>query len=83
MWKVCFLIGGISLCRGIYLLLRVSSYRIDRPTSGGRFGVPYFWNSKYWHKKNFRAEGHAMLRQLQVSAIVTWVFGVLGLVSLP
>ena len=67
----------------IYLLLRASAYRIDRPDSDGGLGVPYLWNSKYLYKKNFTPEGHIWLRRLQLCATIMGLLAFIGLIQMP
>jgi hypothetical protein len=46
---------------GIFLLFRVSAFRIDRPDHRGYFGLPYFWNTKYFDPGNFTPDGRQLL----------------------
>jgi hypothetical protein len=75
--NLSFLLAGLLLIRAIYLIFRVSAYRVDRP-EGDRFGVPYFGGDKYWHKSNFTPKGHPILRQLKLTAIAVWISAFIG-----
>jgi hypothetical protein len=77
-----FVLAGILAIRWIYLELRVSAYRIDRP-QGGRFGVPYFWNWQGWNKRNYTEDGQPLLRQLKRTVAAVWICIVVGFVLLP
>lgn len=48
----------------MFLILRVSAFRTDRPKSDSYFGVPYMLNWTYFNSANFRREGHAILHLL-------------------
>jgi hypothetical protein len=74
-------VAGLLLPVATFLLLRASAYRIDRPqTDRARFGVPYFWNWKYWNKKYYFEEGHRWLRMFQLCTIALWICVFIGLV---
>jgi hypothetical protein len=77
-----FVLTGLLAMRWVYLLLRVSAYRIDRP-QGGSFGVPYFWSSQGWDKRNYTEEGQPLLRQTRLTVTAAWVCAVIGLLLLP
>jgi hypothetical protein len=82
MLNIWLLVAALLVPVHVYLLLRASAYRVDRPDSNGGFGVPYFWNSKYLHKKNFRPEGHKWLSRLHLCTVIFWAFAIIGLLKM-
>ena len=72
------IVGAIVWLWGLYLVLRVSAYRVNRPGHKGYFGVPYFWNIKFLSRSNFASEGQGLLRWLWVAG---GAFGVLAVLA--
>jgi hypothetical protein len=54
-------VAALAWLAGMFLLFRVSAFRIDRPGHRGYFGRPYLWNWKYFNPGNFAPEARQLL----------------------
>ena len=68
-WPIWIVAGAWLL--GLFLILRVSAFRKDRPGShGALFGLPYALNLRYLQPENFTPEGRPWLYALWLDTLV-------------
>jgi hypothetical protein len=77
-WPEAMAIG--AWLAGVFLVFRVSAFRIDKPGHRGYFGLPYLWNLKFLSPGNFTPEGRGVLYWLWFDTAIFGLAAVLAVV---
>jgi hypothetical protein len=62
---------------GLFLILRVSAFRIDRTGPQRFLGVPYLWSWKYYNPGNFTPSGRRLLYWVWLDAALFMIGAIL------